>query len=668
MQYGGRIFLRFVFGVSFFLSAFLLFLLQPISGKALLPAWGGAPSVWSMCLLFFQAALFVGYAWAHLIASRLSAKAQVFAHLAAVGAALLMLPIRTDVAPGLASDLPPAAGILLFLLRSVGPAFLALSATAPLLQSWYARCSEESPYRFYALSNAGSFAALIGYPLLVEPNSSISDQARLWSAGFLAFGCALVGAAYLFERSALKERTSVPDRASGRVGWRAVLRWTALAAVPSGLLVAVTANITLDVAAVPFLWVVPLALYLATFILAFASESFCRSNAILPFWILATAGAAFSLLAGGSAPFGFRLGAALATLGAGALLCHGALAGERPDTAKLTPYYMCLTGGGALGGLFAALAAPLVFNDYYELPCLILGVYLLLPLILKRNRWLWPGLAFGAMAMAAVLWAQSSGPRGDERIVDRTRGFFGVTRVVRKERETILTLGDIQHGVQLLSPATRDLPVSYFGPESGAGLAFSRRADKPLSIAVIGLGVGTLAAYGRPNDEIVFFEIDPNVALMAKRHFTYLGSSKAKVSIEIGDGRILLGRQKRRFDIAVVDAFSSNAIPVHLLTEEAFAVYLSKLDSGGILLVNVTNRYLDVARAAQGGAEALGLAFELVETPSKPEQGLAKARWALMARRHEILDAVLKGVETRRPKGAPVLWTDKHSALWTLLK
>jgi len=648
-------------------------------GRSILPVYGGAPAVWSTCLLFFQTLLFVGYTYAHLLTSHLSARKQVIAHLALLIAATLTLPIQARIDSAMVSNRLPFMEILLFLSRRAGLLFFALSATTPLLQSWYARCSGGEPYKFYALSNFGSLLALLSYPLLFEPYLPLTAQSRFWSLGFGTFVFAMIASAYHFIRRSSTRSFAVEESSTGRIHWSSGLRWIALSALPGALLIAVTSHMTLDVAAVPFLWVIPLALYLVTFILAFSSDKFCRTGVILPFWILATAGLAFSLLAGGTTSFGLRMAVSLACLGFGALICHGALALERPDAKRLTAYYMCITGGGAIGGLFSAVIAPFVFRDYYELPVVILAVYALLPWMVQsgpdpkkrgsQRRWLWLGSGFAAVAMTAVLWVQANGSSGKERMVDRARGFFGVCRVVQTQNAVLLTLGDIQHGMQLSNPAMRDLPTSYFGPESGAGLALSRhRAGKPRRIAVIGLGVGTLAAYGRVGDEIRFFELDPNVVRFARRYFTYLDRSRAGVAIEIGDGRLLLGQEQKRFDIVALDAFSSNAIPVHLLTKEAFGVYLSKLTDDGILLANVTNRHLAVARVVQGSANAHGLALELVETPSNPGKGLNRARWALMARKASTLDSVLEGVEIRQPEGEPVLWTDQHSALWTLVK
>jgi hypothetical protein len=671
-------FSRLAFACCFLLSAYLLFLLQPVMGRLLLPVYGGAPAVWSTCLLFFQALLFLGYAYAHLIASRLSARNQVVAHLVVVAAALLTLPIQVRIDSEWVPSRPPIVEILLLLSVRAGPAFFALSATNPLLQAWYARCGG-APYRFFALSNAGSLAALLSYPFLIEPRLSLDAQGRSWSCGFGAFALAMVFSAYYFLRGAGRRQNAVEGSAADRIDWKSALCWIALSALPSALLIAVTNHITLNVAAVPYLWVTPLALYLLTFIMSFWSDRVRGLSLVLPLWILSIAGAAFSLLAGGRAPFGLQLSLLLACLWFGALICHGTLAGQRPEAGRLTGYYLCITGGGAIGGLFAAIVAPLAFSDYLELPIIILGICVLLPLVASGDseperrgsdrRWLWLGLGFGAVAMTAVLWVEIRSSSGNERIVDRARGFFGVARVTETKDAVYLTLGDIQHGMQLRSHADRDLPTSYFGPESGAGLALLRhRAQRPRRIAIIGLGVGTLAAYGKAGDNIRFFELDPNVARFARRRFTYIERSKARVSIEIGDGRLLLDREKGRFDIVVLDAFSSNAVPVHLLTEEAFGLYLSKLAPDGILSVNVTNRHLDVARVVQGSANAFGLTLELVETPPDPERGLKRARWALIAREASALEPILDGVKTGPSVAEPVLWTDRESALWTLVK
>ena len=691
------------------LGALLLFQVQLVLGKLLLPWFGGASAVWTTCLLFFQAALLAGYAWAHLLADRLSPRRQRDAHLALVAAALALVSWRafawpSPITPGetakpLAPD-GPSAAILALLGWTIGLPFIALAATSPLLQAWFTRRRPgQSPYWLFALSNAGSLVGLVGYPLLVEPWASVRTQGWIWSAAFAVYAAGVAWCAVAATRSAREADRLLPVAAGAdpatprspiRVGRRGVRRrvggflgarlaeaprndrplWLALSFFPSVMLGAVTSHLTQEVAAVPFLWMLPLALYLLSFVLSFG-----RTKAGGPAWRAALAVAAGLALCGlhGGLLMKVPLRVALwcVVLFVYAMAGHGELARSRPRPPGLTGYYLAIAAGGALGGLLNALVAPLLFTGYWELHLGILAG----PLVVLMSSWtadsppspagslargfasgpdtheaprddsasastrqLRVAAAVGIVALAAVLGADVVG--GDRGVLCASRGFYGVLRVEREEPgqpdECVKLLhGSIAHGLQLSAPPRRAELTAYYGPSSGAGLAIRRHAkrlaSRPMRVGVIGLGVGTLAAWSRPGDVFRFYELDPEVVRFSEGPrpvFSYLREARGDVSVSLGDGRLVLEREDpQAFDVLVVDAFSSDSIPTHLLTREAFDVYLRHLASDGALAVHVTNRYLDLKPVVRGAAEELGCAPNTFRRPRRVSSGLPTGWW-----------------------------------------
>jgi hypothetical protein len=684
------------------LGAFLLFVVQLLLGKRLLPWFGGGSAVWTTCLVFYQLALLAGYAWAHGLA-RLAPRRQRDLHLAllAAGVALLVWrafawpsPITPDGRPAGLAVAAPIRSILSLLGSSIGLQFVALSAGSPLLQAWYARLRPgASPYRLFALSNAGSLAGLIGYPLVIERASGVVAQGWLWSAAFAVYALAVGGCALGAARTGRLDPNPAAEPAlpsSPAHDARAALVCLALACFPSLSLAAVTSHLTQEVAAVPLLWMLPLALYLLSFVVAFAWPD--RGRVLTP---VALAAAACLALAGLHWALELkplhRIVLWASVLFVYCTAGHGELARRRPEPTGLTRYYLLIAAGGALGGLFAALVAPLVFTGYVELHlALLVGPLALAAARLSDReppeREPAPARIQRAALVLACLAALAAGlaldVAGDRHsLVRASRGFHGVLRVVREEAgqpDEHLTLlnGRIAHGLQLTSHARRSEPTTYFGPESGVGLAIRRHpkrlAGSPMRVGVIGLGVGTLAAWSRPGDSFRFYELDPQVASLSAgdaAFFTYLRDARGQSTVTLGDARLALESEPpEAYDVLVLDAFSSDAIPVHLLTLEAFEVYLRHLAPGGVLAVHVTNRHLDLKPVVRGAASRLGLQAEHV--PSILNGFAWGADWMLLARERTLLaDELVSAASLPRLPGARTLvWTDAWSDLVSVLK
>jgi hypothetical protein len=689
-------------------GAFLLFEVQFVLGKRLLPWFGGASAVWTTCLLFFQAGLLGGYAWAHVLADRLSARRQRDLHVALVVAALGLLAWRgltwpSPITPGDAlrpwpTD-PPVLVLLLLLASSVGLPYLVLAATSPLLQSWLAHLRPgASPFWLFALSNAGSLLGLVAYPLVVEPRADLREQGWLWAAAFAVYAVGVAWCAVAVGRRA-KETEPVPmatggqppdDREDGP-GRRGL--WLVLATFPSLMLVAVTSHLTQEVAAVPFLWMLPLGVYLVTFILCFGWPRATARSVWGPMLAVAAALALAGLYE--ALTLGVREKIVLwsVVLFVYGMAGHGELARLRPHPRQLTAYYLTIAAGGATGGALVALVAPFLFDGYWELhlgilagPFVVAAAWLADPKSplgsggdAVRALRLRVGAAAFLVVLAGLLVGDVVASHRDVELA--TRGFYGVLRVRRVSRgepdeQLELLHGRIAHGTQLTAPARRLEPTTYFGPSSGGGLAIRRHprrlAGRPMRVGVVGLGVGTLAAWSEPGDVFRFYELDPDVVrLSTGEHpvFTFLRAAKGEMSVALGDGRLTLEREEPQgFQVLVIDAFSSDAIPTHLLTREAFSTYERHLAPDGILAVQVTNRWVDLKPVVRGTAAACGL--RALHVPSYERDTLWSSDWMLVARdpallRDELIDAA------SLPPLAParsIVWTDAWSDLFGVLK
>jgi SAM-dependent methyltransferase len=667
-----------LFTAIIFLGSFLLFLVQPLFARLVLPVLGGSPSVWNTAMLFYQAALLVGYAYAHAL-QRLPFRMQAITHLGLFAAAALTLPIGIASLGGAETGEAAAIWLLGLLAASIGPVFAVVAAQAPLMQAWFARSphpAAASPFFLYAASNAGSLAGLLSYPFLLEPLTSLPFQQHLWSAGYLLLMGLVVLGALAVLKAGERPPATAPDTASmlgaRPVTWRRRLHWLLLAAVPSGLMLSTTTHITTDIMAMPLLWVLPLAIYLLSFILVFS-----RAGPVATRWaVLATP---LALLVFGS---GTALIAALATTFLGflglmlllvvAVALHGMLAADRPAAADLTEYYLWMAAGGVVGGLLPALVAPQLFDWVYEHPILLLLAALLVPAkplthtigrlwvgnapSARAMRILVPGLALAlswwlgqnfdsfdpqplevaalvllaglavlaigrpilfawllAMLMLAMGGWQQVGISTTEKA--RQRSFFGIYTIEnsRSSNTRRLLHGTTLHGAQSLDPELSRTPLTYYAAESGVGLAMrtapSLAAGRP-RIGVVGLGAGSLVCFAAPLDDWTVFEIDPLVVELATDPavFSFVSQCKPDVRIVVGDARLKLAEEPAaRFDLLAVDAFSSDAIPLHLITREAFETYMRVLDTDGVLLVHISNRFLDLEPVVAAIARDLGL-------------------------------------------------------------
>ena len=691
-----------LFGATIFVGSFLLFLVQPMLGKAILPWFGGTPAVWTTCMLFFQVVLLAGYVYAHKLTSRLASRLQALVHLVLVAATLLALQILPSVDWQAANSRPPVPQILQILATTAGPTYFVLATGGPLLQSWFSRVSAASPYPLYALSNLGSLLALLLYPSLLEPSITLRQQGTVWMAGYLLYVALAAACATRLARSAApgSGRDSLPSDPARleplpSVGVRAL--WLLLPACGSLLLLATTNQICQDVAVVPLLWILPLAVYLFTFILSFQSERFYSRHWYGILLAASLAQTCYVLHRGVWLDIRLQVASYTATLFLACMVCHGELVRLRPGPGHLTLFYGMLAGGGALGGAVVTLAAPALFKGFWEYPLgLVLTCLLFLAVILRdpasrlrgwRPAWAWILLAAGVASLAADLVRFNM--RALEDSIEVSRGFFGTLRVLEENSEIperhrfTLMHGRIEHGFQFTSSTKKYWPTSYFGPESGVGLAVRlhpRRLnsrERTLRIGVIGLGTGTIATYGETGDVVRFYELSPDVYRLCGRYFSYLQDSAAAVDVRIGDGRNSLEHERengepQRFDVLAVDAFSSDAIPVHLLTAECFRTYRYHLNEDGILAFNISNRYVNLRPVLRGmaGLEA-GMAAIWIPGTGNAVQETDDSDWVLLTRNRTFLEGPEIRVASRiwpPDEPDPVVWTDDFSNLFKLIR
>lgn len=761
------------FAAAIFLSAFLLFQVQLLLGKQILPIFGGAPAVWTACLLFFQLALLAGYIYSHALAANFPLRRQStiqIIFLAATVAALAVLarvwptPIAPDFASKTAQNPDPTLAILAFLGAAIGLPFFLLSTTSPLLQHWYAKTSPGiSPYRLYALSNVGSLLGLLTYPFLVEPNLRLRTQSWLWAAAFVLYAllyaaCALLASraqtsdvAQLSASRATSQQLTEPARSAfSALDAKLPAQWILFAATASTLLMASTNLICQEVAVVPFLWVLPLSLYLLSFILCFESDRWYRPNLFQAAFAIAAACVVLVSLPNSNVSFVLQVAAYSALLFLGCMLCHGEAARLRPAPQFLTAFYLCIALGGAIGGLFVSFLAPHVFPGYWEFPiavliCLFLildlpkkdttswwhtgrlslallffsGMILLAPAILaplwkplaQLPRPLTPAIAASLAAAALIAFLQerrrtnatpktaavhtaarvalallTAGLMISQKaefyhVIARSRNFYGMLSVIENREENYLALrhGKTTHGYQYLDAARAHQSTGYYGPGSGAHAVMTDASPQhPLRVGLVGMGAGTLAAIARPGDTFRFYEINPGVYKWSSGptpYFTYLRDSHAKIEVEIGDGRLVLAREAARnqlgnFDLLVLDAFSSDAIPMHLLTREAFELYLRHLRGpDSVIAVHISNNTLDLRPVLLAIANEFHL-HSVDVTPFLPNGPLSQSEWILLSRNSASLNLPsIKSDSNPIPATVqPLLWTDDYSNLFRLLR
>ncbi len=679
---------RGLWGLLIFSSAFLLFAVQPILAKLILPWFGGAAAVWLTSLAFFQAAYLLGNLYAHLLLRRLSSRDSGRVHALALLASLLFLPV---IPRPFWQPLPgqePAWQIVGLLGATAGLPFLLLSATSPLLQAWYARRNSGAlPYRFYALSNAGSLLALVSYPVAIEPHMATHRQAQIWSVAYAAF----VAAGFWLSLRHSKSHPA-PDglpSAACKPSLKTRLLWLFLAADASALLLAITHHVSKDIAAIPLLWIAPLSVYLLTLILCFTSPRWYQRPLLLRLLPVALGSMAYALLPDfENAPPQLLIPLFLGGLFVCCMVCHGEMARTKPQPAFLSAFYLMLSAGGALGGLLAAIAAPHLFRGFYELPIALACCAVLACLALLRDP---PPSSRPALLAAALITLALTAfcglviARQSRQAMVMARNFYGVLRVNDLPAAGIrpamrqLRNGTIIHGAQILNFEKRRTPTTYYAPQSGAGIALrAARGQGPLRAGIIGLGAGTLASYGRPGDVFTFYEINPLDVDLAQTQFDFLRASQAQIEIIPGDARLSLQRQpSQNFDVLLVDAFSGDAIPVHLLTREAFQLYFRHLKRGGLLAVHVSNRFLDLPPVVAASARAAGAHSVKITNPEDPSAAIFQSTW-MLARRDGPETGLLTAasLQSLLPEGASAeqvqrtvpVWTDDYSNLFEILK
>lgn len=795
------------YALTIFTGAFLLFQVQPLIGKYILPWFGGGPGVWTTCLLFFQTLLLGGYAYAHFTSTRLRPRQQAWVHLALLALSVALLPITPSDSWKAQLTGNPTWHILLLLTATIGLPYFVLSSTGPLMQQWFSQTNPGvSPYRLYALSNVGSLLALLTYPVFVEVRFTRHEQTVLWSVGlglFVLFCgyCALrlwrhsraatgpvaapasapadapplptgeegtspdgtpeetppaavVGMIVAPEPAASSSTTAAADPvASATASPVDKLFWISLPAIASILLMATTNKLCQEVAVIPFLWVLPLSLYLLSFIISFDHARWYHRGIFAALLVVGIAVVCEILPVGHDAPIHVQIIGYTVTLFAACMVCHGELYRLRPAPRYLTSYFLCVAAGGALGGFLVAVIAPLVFKDFRELQIglWVLSYSLGVLCFQQRSRQLAMGAAVGALAMMLVVpWVKSYfddsdgagaeyaaffrskafylvaglvlmvaclvdvrrrallagwqprmagfvmalsvalgvvfvvqwSDRGTVRILTESRNFYGTVKVFDyypddpEDNYRLLLHGATTHGLQFQDPARSVMPTTYYAEVSGVGLAIDNLPEGPRKIGLVGLGTGTLAIYGRTGDTMRMYEIDPAVERLARSHFTYLENCQAQVDVVMGDARVSLERELARdgsqeYDILVLDAFSSDAIPVHLLTKEAFEVYLAHLKPDGVLAVHISNRYLNLRPVVERLAAHFDLGVSYIAEDLEPDWWIYSTSWMLVTANRAFLEQpAISNVadEPETLEHPALLWTDDYTNLFSLLK
>jgi len=664
------------YAATIFLSAFLLFLVQPIIAKQILPWFGGSSAVWTTALVFFQSTLLAGYAYADLT-HRLGVRRQTLLHIGLLLVSLLSLPILASPAWKPQGDEAPIVRILLLLTATIGLPYFLLSTTTPLLQAWYwRRFRAEVPYRLFALSNFASLLALLGFPVLFEPWFSLPQLGWGWSILYLVFVAICAATAWFSLRgtdSADARAGAADPGVAPSLGLQ--LRWLALAAMGSVMLLAVTNHVTQNVASVPFLWVLPLSLYLFTFVLAFDHPRWYKQPVFVALVAVAVPAMAWLIPS-----LDLKLAAAVffAGLFVACMFCHGELARMRPDPHYLTRFYLMISLGGAAGAVLVAIVAPQVLNGYFEVNIALVLLALLVLLQLTG-----PKRLVGLAVVAATAWFAVQGAREyaqDLRVMERD--FYGVVRTrdrVSPVPYRAMLHGGIIHGGQLQGDEYRNTPSDYFGPGSGYGRLFAALNEVrpgPRKVGIIGLGAGVVASYGRPGDTFTFYEISPRVVDVAHGEFTFLRDTAAKTEVVLGDGRLSLEREEpRRYDVLGIDAFAGDSIPMHLVTREAMALYLRHLASDGVIVFQATNRYIDLLPvvkrlASESGLEAVVVSDVPAGSDNGPEYWLSSTDQILVTRDRRLLESdALRYVVTPIPDRADLAtFTDAHHNLFRILK
>ena len=750
------------FALTIFTGAFLLFQVQPLIGKFILPWFGGGPGVWTTCLLFFQTVLLGGYAYAHFSTSRLTPRRQVMLHAALLVLSLALLPITPG--DGWKADLggDPNLRILLLLAATIGLPYFVLSSTGPLMQQWFSQTNPGvSPYRLYALSNVGSLLALLSYPAYFEVKFSRQAQAVMWSAGLALFAVLCGVCAWILWRrspagapagTAAAEEKAAAGPADAAPSATDRFLWIVLPMVASVLLLATTNKLCQEVAVIPFLWVLPLALYLLSFIVCFDHARWYHRGTFIGLLVVGMATAAQILPAGTDVPMRLQIAAYNVVLFLACMVCHGELYRLKPAPARLTSYFLLISLGGALGGFLVAIVAPAFLSDYRELQLGLwllsyllgvlcfrhasreiayaaalgaVGVIVALPglntlfdggrpvgeeyLTFLKDRWPYIAAGAGAFILGAVdfrrfrlsaewqprlagfvmvlsvglgaVFVMTWEDRRRDDILSATRNFYGTLKVINynagdeEDNYHLLLHGATTHGLQFTRADKAVMPTTYYADASGVGLAINHLPQAPRRLGLVGLGTGTLAAYARAGDYLRIYEINPDVEQLARKHFKFLEYSQGKVDIVMGDARLMMEREvaagrTQEFDLLALDAFSSDAIPVHLLTREAFQTYLRQIRPDGVIAVHISNRYLDLRPVVERLAAEFGLSTVCISEDSEANWWVYATTWVLVSRDKSFLAAreIAAAADTAASTKAGPLWTDDFASLYAILK
>lgn len=671
--------IRLLAAASIFLSAFLVFQVQPILARLVLPWYGGSAAVWGTCILFFQTVLFLGYAYAHQLAALGDKRRQAGLHVTLLVVSLLLLPMAPGGAWKPSAGTDPALGILSLLTACVGLPYFLLSSTSPLAQAWLLRGDPRSlPYRFYALSNLASLGALLAYPALEERTLPLSLQTTLWSCGYALFAlvCGVLAVTSAVQPDVATAGESAAER-TGRAGWARKATWLLLGALPSALSLAVTSHLTQNVASIPLLWVLPLGIYLLTLILTFDADAWYRPSVFVPANVVTMAAGGYLLVDTGlRTDLRLQLAVFSLLLFTASMSLHGELVRRRPEGRELTGFYLWMALGGALGGISVGLGAPYLLRGYFELPIALSACCLAL-LLLEFRRSLMTDAVLALLAAWAMVTSAVYIRSVEAEAVVIARNFYGGCRVIDVgETASVpahrdLVHGSIVHGSQILNAARRREPTAYYARGTGIEFALDGFRGPGARVGVVGLGTGTMAAYGRAGETWRYYELNPMVVEIARRQFTYLDDSPADIRVVLGDGRLSLEREDPQgFSVLAVDAFSGDAIPVHLLSREAFELYFRHLRSGGVLAVHVSNDVIDLGAVVAAAASAVGKS--VLQFVAEPDAAKLRgdSRWLLVADDAEFAarPALLAAGTRVNPDPAFRTWTDDYSNLLGVLR
>ncbi|MFT5923238.1 MAG: hypothetical protein ACI9LE_000212 [Paraglaciecola sp.] len=686
--------------ISVFISAFLIFQIQPIISKIILPWFGGGASVWTTCLLFFQFFLLIGYLYAYILTKILNVKHQIIVHLVFLLCSLFLLPYNISDTQNTFSNEPPTWAVLKVLFLGLGFPYLILSANTPLLQHWFTReTNGTNPYRLYAISNVGSFLALVSYPVLIEPFMTLDWQIKFWSSIYYLFVLLVACIFFMVFKQNNKNSHFIPEHIiNPKVGFFRLILWFMLSALGVVLLVSTTNALTQNVPPMPFLWLAPLAIYLLTYVVTFSNLGIYVRHLWLPFFMLLSFVALLIYFIGGQFDIITQLLIYLLILLCGCMICHGELNSLKPKQGNTTLFYLVLSGGGVFGSFLVSFVAKSVFDEFLEFPLAIFSVLVLATFSLLWNKQYFlaeakPNLTgvvnhchlsilAAGNAVVALVWLLAFSKLNDQYQqfdIAKARNFYGILTVKDITEGNInerrLIDGTTSHGSQSLPLSKSAVPLSYYRPGTGVHLVIEElSSDNKLQVGIVGLGVGALAAYGKPGDDYTFYEINPLVSDFAHKYFSYLDSSQADVEVKLGDARVSLQHEldlgkNNVFDLLIIDAFSGDLIPTHLMTHEAFLLYQQHIKTQAVMALHISNRHLSLLPVIIQHSITLDMQVMLFETPGRGNEH--DAQWVVLTNNSQITQSpnlIYRQSVISKEQYKKVLWTDDYSSLLPILK